>query len=402
MRYSDGMTANDLGRATFDTAIGTCGIAWSARGVVHIQLPEASAEGTLARMARTVPDAVDAKPPLAVRAAIDAMTRHLRGDEADLASIDLDMSNVPRFYRQVYVASRTIPSGKTLSYGEIAAQIGAPNAARAVGQALGKNPFAIVVPCHRVLAAGRKAGGFSAHGGLATKARMLAIEGFELEPQDDLPIFRAAGKKLGYDADAALAHLSSRDKRLAALIARVGPFAMKLAEANTTFGVLAESIVYQQLTGKAAATIFGRVKAACVPFEPKRMLAVRDEKLRLAGLSRAKLAALKDLAKKSIDGTVPSLTEIAKMDDDAIVERLTQVRGIGRWTVEMLLIFRLGRPDVLPVGDYGVRKGFAQAYRKKELPTPKELAKHGEKWRPFRSVASWYLWRALDTEGGRA
>jgi 3-methyladenine DNA glycosylase/8-oxoguanine DNA glycosylase len=155
--------------------------------------------------------------------------------------------------------------------------------------------------------------------------------------------------------------------------------------------------VYQQLTGKAAATIFGRVKEACGgEVTPAAILETKDAKLRACGLSGAKLAALKDLANKTIDGTVPALDALHAMDDDAIVEALTHVRGIGRWTVEMLLIFRLGRPDVLPVGDYGVRKGFARAYRKRALPTPKQLAKHGEKWRPYRTVASWFLWRAND------
>jgi O-6-methylguanine DNA methyltransferase len=389
----------ELGRALFDTAIGTCGVAWSPRGIVWIQLPDASAEATMARLGRAVPDAIDAKPPTAVRAAIESMTKHLAGKTVDLAAIELDMAGVPPFFRRVYEASRQIPSGKTLSYGEVAEKVGSPKSARAVGQALGKNPFAIVVPCHRVVASGNRPGGFSAHGGLETKARMLAIEGFTLAPQTDL--FRGADA-LGFDTRAAIDHLRGRDKRLAALIDRVGPFKMKLADARTTFGVLAESIVYQQLTGKAAATIFGRVKTTCTPFDAKNVAVTPDAKLRLAGLSGSKVLALKDLANKTLDGTVPSLAVIRRMDDEAIVERLTQVRGIGRWSVEMLLIFRLGRPVVLPVGDYGGRKGFAQTYRKKELPTPKELAKHGEKWRPFRSVASWYLWRSLDTEGGRA
>ncbi len=393
----------ELGRALFDTAIGTCGVAWSPRGIVWIQLPDASAEATMARLGRAVPDAIDAKPPATVRAAIAAMTRHLDGATTDLAAVELDMSGVPPFFRRVYEASRQIPSGKTLSYGEIAVKVGSPKSARAVGQALGKNPFAIVVPCHRVVASGNRPGGFSAHGGIETKARMLAIEGFTLAPPSrQAEIVREADAKLGFDTATALDHLRGRDKRLASLIDRVGPFRMKLADARTTFGVLAESIVYQQLTGKAAATIFARVKATCTPFDAKGIVATPDTTLRAAGLSGSKVAALKDLAKKTLDGTVPSLAVIRRMDDEAIVERLTQVRGIGRWSVEMLLIFRLGRPDVLPVGDYGVRKGFAQTYRKKELPTPKELAKHGEKWRPFRSVASWYLWRSLDKEGGRA
>ncbi|MGH7272543.1 MAG: DNA-3-methyladenine glycosylase family protein, partial [Polyangiaceae bacterium] len=138
------------------------------------------------------------------------------------------------------------------------------------------------------------------------------------------------------------------------------------------------------------------VEQACVTLTAERLLGAGDEKLRACGLSAAKLAALRDLAAKTLDGTVPAVEELNLLGDDAIVDRLTQIRGIGRWTVQMLLIFRLGRPDVLPIDDYGVRKGFALAYRKKELPTPKELAAFGERWRPYRTVASWYLWRVLD------
>jgi 3-methyladenine DNA glycosylase/8-oxoguanine DNA glycosylase len=165
------------------------------------------------------------------------------------------------------------------------------------------------------------------------------------------------------------------------------------------FDALAESIAYQQLSGKAAATIWKRVRALYPKgkwLNPAKVLATPDEMLRAAGLSRAKTAALKDLAAKTIDGTVPSGRALIRMNDDEIIARLTQVRGIGRWTVEMLLLFDLGRPDVWPVDDYGVRKGFAKTFRKRKLPTPKQLTKHGEKWRPYRSVAAWYFWRALD------
>src|SRR2546430_395366 len=162
---------------------------------------------------------------------------------------------------------------------------------------------------------------------------------------------------------------------------------------------LAESIAYQQLSGKAAATIFGRVRALYPKakwLDPEKVLATPDETLRAAGLSRAKTAALKDLAAKTIDGTVPAGRALIRMTDDEIIARLTAVRGIGRWTVEMLLLFDLGRPDVWPVDDYGVRKGFAKTFGRRKLPTPKQLMKFGEKWRPYRSAAAWYFWRALD------
>jgi 3-methyladenine DNA glycosylase/8-oxoguanine DNA glycosylase len=203
---------------------------------------------------------------------------------------------------------------------------------------------------------------------------------------------------VSFDAHAAATHLASHDPRLGRIIERVGPPSIRLDAAASTFEALAEAIAHQQLTGKAAATIHGRL-CALFPrkrIRPEALLALGDEELRGAGLSRAKVLALRDLASKTVDGTVPSIRALHALGDDAIIERLVQVRGVGRWTVEMLLIFRLGRPDVLPVHDYGVRHGFMLAFGKRRMPLPAELAKHGERWRPFRTVASWYLWRAVD------
>ena len=193
--------------------------------------------------------------------------------------------------------------------------------------------------------------------------------------------------------------LRASHPRMAELIARSRRYNIAPAVSIRPFDALAESIAYQQLSGKAAATIFGRVRALYPKrkwLDPEQLLATPDETLRAAGLSRAKTAALKDLAAKTIDGTVPAGRALIRMTDDEIITRLTAVRGIGRWTVEMLLLFDLGRPDVWPVDDYGVRKGFAKTFRRRKLPTPKQLMKFGEKWRPYRSVAAWYFWRAVD------
>jgi 3-methyladenine DNA glycosylase/8-oxoguanine DNA glycosylase len=203
-----------------------------------------------------------------------------------------------------------------------------------------------------------------------------------------------------FDPAEALLHLRGSDPALARLIDAVGPFTLRLKETPSLFGVLAEAIVYQQLTGKAAATIFGRVCAlfprAHAGPSAKHVLRARDDKLRAAGLSRAKLLSLRDLARRTAGGELPTLAQVHRMEDEAIIERLTTVRGIGRWTVEMLLIFRLGRPDVLPVDDYGIRKGFAFAFKKRELPSRADLEKRGARWKPYRTVASWYLWRAVE------
>jgi DNA-3-methyladenine glycosylase II len=186
------------------------------------------------------------------------------------------------------------------------------------------------------------------------------------------------------------------------LIAEVAPFEIDVADAQSPYEVLMESIAYQSISGKAAATIFARIKALGEngrPPSPEKMLKIPNAKLRKAGLSGAKVAAVKDLAKKTIEGIVPTHDEALLLSDGELVERLVSVRGIGAWTVEMFLIFRLGRPDVLPIHDLGVKKGWSVAYGKKHMPTPKELLKFGERWRPYRTVASWYMWRAFERAG---
>jgi DNA-3-methyladenine glycosylase II len=219
-------------------------------------------------------------------------------------------------------------------------------------------------------------------------------------------IHNGRSRKLPFDPVEAVEHLKAANAKLAALIERVGPFTLRLDPAPSPFESLLESIIYQQLHGKAAASIHGRV-CACLGGEPapQLLLDTPDERLRACGLSGNKLKALRDLAAKTLDGTVPTHAAIKKMSDLEIVERLTAVRGIGPWTVEMLLIFRMGRPDVFPVTDYGVRKGYAltflripktRAIEAADLPKPEFLLKKGKPWSPFRSVAAWYLWRACD------
>jgi DNA-3-methyladenine glycosylase II len=197
----------------------------------------------------------------------------------------------------------------------------------------------------------------------------------------------------------AIQHLCDADKVLARLIKKVGPCTLKPKRRRQPFEALVSAVTHQQLNGTAAATILNRV-IALYPGkrfpEPEDMLDTPDARLRAAGLSRAKTAAMKDIAGKTIAGVVPTLRAVSKMSDAEIVERLTTVRGVGPWTVEMFLMFTLGRLDVFPVTDYGVRKGFAVTYGLRDLPTPKELLDHGERWRPHRTTASWYLWRALD------
>jgi DNA-3-methyladenine glycosylase II len=207
---------------------------------------------------------------------------------------------------------------------------------------------------------------------------------------------------LPFDLSAANKHLCSCDEVLAELIRSTAPFRADMEAHQSPYEALLEAIAYQSISGKAAATIFGRVKALSttggIP-APHEILKLRSPALRRAGLSGAKVIAMKDLAKKTIEGVVPTLEESEKLSDEELVKRLTSVRGIGAWTVEMFLIFRLGRPDVLPIHDLGVQKGWSVAYGKKHKPSPKELFAFGERWRPFRTVASWYMWRAFQRAG---
>jgi methylated-DNA-[protein]-cysteine S-methyltransferase len=328
---------------------------------------------------------------------VDGIAALLRGEASDLSSAELDMNGVAPFHRRVYGSARAISLGATVSYGEIASRIGSPGASRAVGQALARNPFPIIVPCHRILSAGGKLGGFSANGGIGTKLRLLSMENAHANGTS------ASFKEdwmLGFDSIAAVKQLRAVDRGLARLIDSAGPFRLELDKTTSIFAALAEAIVYQQLNGKAASAIFARVRAlfprAHKGLQPEQLLRASDKKLRGAGLSRSKTLSLRDLARKAVDGTLPTLAQVQRMDDEAIIERLTEVRGIGPWTAQMLLIFRLGRPDVLPVDDYGIRKGFALAFKKRALPTRQEVEKRGERWRPYRTVASWYLWRAAE------
>jgi DNA-3-methyladenine glycosylase II len=198
-----------------------------------------------------------------------------------------------------------------------------------------------------------------------------------------------------------LAHLSKADPVLAGLIRAAGPCTLASDDDCHPFQALAQAIAHQQLNGTAANTILKRLIENCgrgaFP-TPQMIMDASADSLRAAGFSFAKVAALKDLAARTLDEVVPHGSVLLDLSDEEIIERLTQVRGIGRWTVEMLLMFRLARPDVLPVDDFGVRAGFRAAYGLKRMPKPKALLAFGERWRPYRSFAAWYLWRALELQ----
>lgn len=219
-----------------------------------------------------------------------------------------------------------------------------------------------------------------------------------------------------YDFHAAITQLSAADPKLGRLIQRSGPFTLQLASSQSPFEALVEAIIYQQLHGKAAATIHKRmldsfhdVCGISVHPSAQHLLDCPNEQLRTAGLSHNKMLALRDLAAKTLDGTVPTLARIRRMPDEDVIEHLTQVRGIGRWTAEMFLMFRLGRPDVFPVSDYGVRKGFALTFQglkptvkvtPADLPPAEVMHRRARRWTSWRTIASWYMWRACDLANG--
>ncbi|MBI4236913.1 MAG: methylated-DNA--[protein]-cysteine S-methyltransferase [Deltaproteobacteria bacterium] len=391
------MSSDTSSHHLFDTPIGRCGIVWKGDAVQRVCFPEVVPAEMEPRSNGAEADRA-VRPPATIRRVMARLVAVLEGRPDTLQDIPLDLTAVPPFHAQIYHAAQQIPWGRTVTYGELAQSVGRPGAARAVGQAMARNPFPLLVPCHRVLAAGRRIGGFTAPQGTDLKQRLLAREGVHLDA-NAVNNAAAPAANSSFDPNIAVEHLVRVDRRLARLIAQVGPCRLQPNRLQSPFEALAESIVYQQLTGKAAATIYGRLRQLCHRprvLRPAHILTATTAALRSVGLSRAKVAALQDLAAKAQARVVPSLAALQQLDDEAVIERLTTIRGIGRWTVEMLLIFRLGRPDVLPVHDYGVRKGFAKAYGHAALPTPKALAAHGERWRPYRTVAAWYLWRAVD------
>jgi 3-methyladenine DNA glycosylase/8-oxoguanine DNA glycosylase len=262
-----------------------------------------------------------------------------------------------------------------------------------VGQALARNPLPVLVPCHRILTRDGKTGGFSAFGGATTKVALLSLEGVRLGRTSDAPVVTSLfeGDRL---AQAVIA-LEARDERLTALLRTVGPCTLAAERPESSFAALVESIIYQQLAGKAAAAIVQRFEGLYGEFpDAEDVLRTPDEVLRGAGLSTGKILAIQTLAQAVASGALP-LAELIHKPDAEIRTALTALKGIGPWTVDMFLIFHLGRPDVFPTGDLGIRKAIQKLYRLRQLPEPARMEKLTTRWKPYRTVATWYLWRSL-------
>ncbi len=374
------------------TEIGTLALGFSKRGVSRVAFPPADwtdlGRADLQRLGLREETA----PPHEIADVARALRAHIAGDVQDFSGVALDVDGAPPFLLRVQRAAQTIPPGKTCNYSDLAAAAGSPNASRAAGRAMSTNPWPILVPCHRVLPRSGF-GEYSAGSGVHTKLRLLWREGY-----------RGRTSNVAFDEHAAVEHLKSADPRLGAVIDRVGPFTLQATAPNPRSGVqpftaLARAIVSQQLSGKAAATIYARV-AALMRGEsiddPKATLDLPKARLRAGGLSENKTLSLRALAQHAQTGALPSRAEMQALSDDEIIAVLCGIRGVGRWSAQMLLMFYLGRPNVLPVADLGVQKGFAIAYGTRGLPSAKTIERTAHAWAPFASVASWYLWRAVE------
>ena len=383
-----------MGSRTFETAFGFAGIAWNNDAIVCVSLPSPNEQDAASYLAKKLGkhSTQNSPPPAWVKTVIANITKYFRGETQDFSAVPIDLSSAPEFHRKVYELARQIRPGETVTYGELAKRAGSPEAARAIGQAMAKNPIPLIVPCHRVMGAAQKLTGFTAPGGTASKQRMLDLE------RKQEALFRGEGA-LPFDAEHAVEHLRSADPRFARLIDRLGPPSLRLKATENVMTALAEAIVHQQLAGAAARTIWKRFSDAATggkALTADAVLSMKDDALRAAGLSRSKALAMRDLAERANAGEIPTLVALARMSDEEIVQQLTKVRGIGRWTVEMLLIFRLGRPDILPIADLGIQNGYVAHFGSPKAGTrvTEPLSRRGETWRPFRTIASHYLWRA--------
>ncbi|HUI46997.1 MAG TPA: methylated-DNA--[protein]-cysteine S-methyltransferase [Nitrospirota bacterium] len=379
---------------TFPTSLGNCGVSWDAQGITSFFLPESAGKRVETRLKRmTKSKRASAVPPSWIKELTGKVIAHLKGEAQDFSNLPVHFIDISEFMRSVYRSAQKIRSGEVVTYSEMAARIGKPNAARAVGAALGKNPIPLVVPCHRVVASQGKLGGYSAPGGVETKAALLELEGVSL-------------KKSGVIATPALWQkatktLQKKDKSIARLIKKVGPLQFQPLLKKEPLAALIQAITSQQLSSKAAGTILNRVNALITEDghpDPTRILNTADADLRKAGLSLMKVSFLKDLARKYLEGKLSPLEKLKEMSDEQIIKEFTQIKGVGRWTVEMYLIFNLGRADIFPTLDFGIRKAVAQLYGLSKVPEPKDIEKYGERWKPYRSVASLYLWYSMDNK----
>lgn len=385
------MSTNDFEQAgngchVFASPVGPIGLVWTPRGIRRVDIGVGDEAKVAAALRAAYPDMLRVKrPPEPIRTVIRRVKAHLSGRHDSLQDIPIDCDHAAEFSRRVWRELRKIAPGKVITYGRLAERAGNPGAARAVGRIMGANPVPIIVPCHRCVGADGSMTGFSTEGGIRLKRKLLFDEGYEPNAE-----YRTG-----------VAHLERRDPLMKRLIRAGGPYAPLPDKPAPPYDTLVRAIIHQQLAVKAGQTIAARVRDLTpgprFP-KPEEMLAIDDSVLRAAGLSGQKTSYVKDLAARVLDGRL-KLGRLRRLDDDAVIAELVQVRGIGVWSAHMHLIFHLGRLDVLPVGDLGVRIACGKFYDLGKYATPAQVAELGEMWRPYRSMAAWYLWRGLDAGG---
>ena len=379
----------------FKTAWGHCSIHWTDERVVGLTLPTKNKKSMLATIASKYKDATFKEPNGLILSYIEEIQKYFLNKEYDFSKIKISLKNSPIFYKKVYKKLMKVKRGQTISYKTLSELASCINGARAVGQAVKRNPIPLLIPCHRVINSDTTIGAFSGLGGVRTKIKMLELEKVRIIKQK-IPRLALPLNFSEIKISEALSYLIKSDIALGRSIKKIGNFALKVNKFQTPFIALLEAIVYQQLTGKAASTIFQRLlkifgrNGVIRPFD---IIRAEDSEIKAAGLSTNKTIAIKDLAEKALSGEIPTMSKLTKMQNEEIIYRLSQIKGIGRWTVEMFLIFRLGRADILAKDDYGLQKGLAIAYNLTQIPKPGNLEKIGLKWKPYRSIASWYLWQ---------
>jgi len=333
--------------------------------------------------------------PYAVADLAERVRRLMDGYPKDLSDVLLDYTGTGELARRVYEELRTVPAGATVTYGELADRVGLPRGARAVARAMATNRWPLVVPCHRVVGRGGRLTGFSGAHGLSTKARLLAAEGILLPLPSECALDASLFDPHAWEV--AVCSLASRDRRLAKVIEAVGSGRLQQEAPGRPFEALVEAVCYQQLAGCAAAAIFRKVRGVLRgEVTPQSVLRTGERCLREAGLSGSKTATLLALAERVDDGRL-DLDGFASLPCGEVSAALTEVKGIGPWTVQMFAIFHLGLPDVFPPSDLGIRKAVTRMLGAVELLSPAQVAAAGDRWAPLRTVATWYLWRSLGT-----
>lgn len=379
-------------RAVFASPIGEIGIGVSRGGLARVILGRAGERRVAERLAHEGFDSSSRNVARSANAIAKRMAAHLSGHMDDFLDIPIDYANTPPFFVDVFEALRRVAAGETVAYAELARRAGRPQAARAVGSAMRRNRVPIVVPCHRVVPSDRSLGSFSAGDGPPTKAKLLSIEGATTGAGAREPRERRA--------PSAVRALARKDALMRRCAHRWGSPEFVGREPADLLESACHAVVGQQLAPSAARSIWGRVLDAQPGrrLEAKRIVEAGETPLRRAGLSGAKARAVLGLADARLRGRLGRRRTGEPISDESLEQALLRVPGVGPWTVQMVLIFGLGRLDIWPVGDYGMRRGLARVLGTDEVPSARDCERLGDAWRPYRSIASYYLWRIAEAD----